>query len=166
MPLLICGSSNISIIIMLYYTFWQVFLYYPTKLSHFALMLHTMYVFQLLFTCTVTRTTTMLHQCSKPELNKTRCERGTWSLYPPVPWLLMASRYLRLARTNWSQTERFENCCGVHFVPQGSSSFSLISLCHVVIKAKTSEYSEILWPSYCGLDCLIHLVCIDVEVCN
>ena len=36
---------------------------------------------------TVTRTTTMLHQRSKPLLNKTRCERGTWSLFSPVPWV-------------------------------------------------------------------------------
>lgn len=49
---------------------------------------------------TVTRTTAPLHWCSKLRLNKSRCERGTWSLYSPAPWLLMALCFPELARAN------------------------------------------------------------------
>lgn len=81
---------------------------------------------------TVTRRTATLQQCFKPGLNRARCGRGTWSLFSPAPWMLVASRFLGLARTNWSQTEPFENYCGVHFVARGSSSFScFFPLLHV-----------------------------------
>ena len=48
---------------------------------------------------TVTRTTTMLHQRSEPEqLNRTRCEQRTCSLYSPVPRLARGIPLPRIGR--------------------------------------------------------------------
>lgn len=110
---------------------------YLIELSNCALMWLLFEFPALIDVHTVTWTTTAFHQCSKPWLNKTRCERGTWSLYSLVPWLLVASRFLGLARTNWYQTELFENYCEVHFVPRGSSPLSP-SLCNKKLRQVNS----------------------------
>lgn len=92
---------------------------------------------------TVTKTTIMLHQYTRLKLNKTRCEWGTWSLYSPLFCLW------HHASSNWPGQIDLRQSYLKTIVLHTSFLWAVLLL---------NEESEMLWPNYYRLACLIYLV--------